>query len=83
MSTDYAQEHYFGGIKTYRTSEGCQKLIPYAGTLDEVLRDYEGGMRSMMCFIGARDFKSIQRHGTLYKVRHQVNDKYESCEDFA
>lgn len=23
MSTDYAQEHYFGGIKTYRTSEGC------------------------------------------------------------
>lgn len=83
MSTDYAQEHYFGGVKKYRTSEGRQKLIPYAGSLDDVLRDYEGGMRSMMCFIGAKDFKSIQRHGTLYKVRHQINEKFDSYEDFA
>lgn len=82
MSTNYAQEKYFGGVKPWRTSEGVQKLIPYTGSLAEVLTDYEGGIRSAMTYIGARDFKAIQRHGTLYKVRHQINTKFEDCEDF-
>lgn len=82
MSTNYAQEHYFGGVKPYRTSEGREKLIPCTGKVEDVLQDYEGGIRSCMTYIGARDFKSIQRHGTLYKVRHQLNTKFENCENF-
>lgn len=83
MSSDYAQNKHFGGVKSYRTSEGRQKLIPYTGNLDDVLRDYEGGMASMMCYIGAKNFKDIQRHGTFYKVRHQINDVFAKCEDFS
>lgn len=59
MSSDYAQETLFGGIKKYRTSEGREKLIPCTGSVDDVLKDYEGGIRSMMTYIGAREFKSI------------------------
>ena len=83
MSTNFAQEHYFGGVKSYRTSEGREKLIPFTGKVEDVLRDYEGGMRSCMTYIGARDFKSVQRHGTLYKVRHQLNTLFEGCDNFS
>ena len=81
MSSNYAQNKFFGGTKEYRTSEGREKLIPYTGSLESVLEDYEGGMRSMMTYIGAKKFKDIQRHGTLYKVRHQINEKFAKCED--
>jgi len=82
MSSNYAQNKFFGGTKNYRTSEGREKLIPYVGSLEDVLKDYEGGMASMMTYIGARKFKDIQRHGSLYKVRHQINDLFSKCEDF-
>ena len=81
MSSNYAQEKHFGGIKSYRTSEGREKLIEYNGSIDDVLKDYEGGLASMMCYIGAKSVKHIQRQGTLYKVRHQINDKFSHCED--
>ena len=83
MSSDYAQEKHFGGVKNYRTSEGREKLIPYVGCLDMVLRDYEGGLASMMCYIGARKLKHISRHGHFYRVYHQVNEKYVECPDFS
>lgn len=82
MSSNYAQNKFFGGTKSYRTSEGREKLIPYTGALEDVLQDYEGGMASMMTYIGARTFKDIQRHGTLYKVHQQLNTKFADCEDF-
>lgn len=82
MSSDYAQKTHFGGIRPYRTSEGREKLIPYTGKLEDILKDYEGGLASMMCYIGARKIKHIPRHGSFYKVRHQINDKFAACEDF-
>ena len=68
MSSDYAQKKFFGGIRNYRTSEGREKLIPYIGSLDSVLKDYEGGLASMMCYIGAKKMKHIPRHGHFYRV---------------
>ena len=82
MSSDYAQKKFFGGIRNYRTSEGREKLIPYVGKLDEVLKDYEGGLASMMCYCGAKKMKHIPRHGHFYCVHQQLNMKYDQCEDF-
>ena len=82
MSSDYAQKKFFGGIRNYRTSEGREKLIPYIGSLDSVLKDYEGGLASMMCYIGAKKMKHIPRHGHFYRVHQQLNMKFSNCEDF-
>lgn len=82
MSSDYAQKKFFGGIRNYRTSEGREKLIPYVGSLDSVLKDYEGGPASMMCYIGAKKMKHIPRHGHFYRVHQQLNMKFSNCEDF-
>ena len=44
MSSCVAQNRHFGGMKNYRTSEGREKLIPYTGSVKDVIEDILGGM---------------------------------------
>ena len=67
---------------TYKTDEGRMKLIPYVGPLDNVLQQIEGGLKSMMCFIGAKSMKEVPKKTTFYKIHHGLNDKFLKCEDF-
>lgn len=67
---------------SYKTDEGRMKLVPYVGPLDGVLQQLEGGLKSMMCFIGARSLKEVPKKTTFYKVHHGLNDKFLNCEDF-
>lgn len=67
---------------SYKTDEGRMKLIPYVGPLDEVLQQLEGGIKSMMCFIGAKTLKEVPKKTTFYRVHHGLNDKFLKCEDF-
>ena len=67
---------------TYKTDEGRMKLIPYVGPLDNVLKQIEGGLKSMMCFIGAKSMKEVPKKTTFYKIHHGLNDKFLKCEDF-
>lgn len=73
MSSKLAQEKHFGGMNKYRTSEGREKLIPYKGSVENVILDILGGIRSMMTYIGARRLKDIPKCTTFYKVKHQIN----------
>ena len=66
----------------YKTDEGRMKLIPYVGPLDGVLQQLEGGLKSMMCFIGAKNLKEVPKKTTFYKIQHGLNDKFMNCEDF-
>lgn len=82
MASKYAMKIYNSG-GSYKTDEGRMKLIPYTGTLDDILSQIEGGVKSMMCFIGAENVKSIPKKTTFYKVSHGLNDKFLNCEDFS
>lgn len=81
MASKYAMNLYKSGGE-YKTDEGRMKLIPYVGSLNSVLQQIEGGIKSMMCFIGARTLKQIPKKTTFYKVHQGLNDKFINCEDF-
>lgn len=81
MSSNLAQERHFGGRRPSSTSEGREKYIPVTGTLDEMLDDIEGGLKSACCYIGAREIKNFPKCCTFYKVNSQLNMKFANCKD--
>ena len=81
MSSDLAQEKHFGGRRKYSTTEGREKYVPVIGSLDSIFDDIEGGLKSAMCYIGAKKLKNIPKNCTFYKVRHQLNMKFDGCKD--
>ena len=81
MSSHLAQAKHFGGIRPYSASEGREKLIPYAGSLNDVLQDIEGGLRSCCTYIGCMKMKNFSRHTTFYRVHSQLNTLFARCPD--
>ena len=81
MSSHLAQEKYFGGMASYRTSEGREKWIPGTGPLENTLNDITGGLRSCGTYIGARTIKNFSRQAAFYKVRRLVNANFANCAD--
>ena len=82
MSSTTAQLLIDPKLKTYRTSEGREKLIEYKGPLADVLKDIEGGLRSTCCYIGAKNMKEISKKCTFYRTTQQLNMVFDKCEDF-
>lgn len=82
MSSNLAQERHFGGRRTYTTSEGREKYIPLVGPLSTILDDIEGGIKSAMCYIGAKKLKNIPKNCTFYKVHNQLNMVFDACKDY-
>lgn len=68
MSTHHAQEKHGQGKKDYRASEGRIRMIPNKGTLDSLVQEVLGGLRSCGAFIGARSLKEFSRCATFCKV---------------
>ena len=83
MSSNLAQERHFGGRRPSSTSEGREKYIPVTGTLDEMLDDIEGSLKSACCYIGARELKNFPKCCTFYKVNNQLNMKFTECKDIS
>lgn len=81
MSSHLAQAKHFGGIRKYSSSEGREKLIPYVGSLFDVLQDIDGGIRSCCAYIGCTKMKNFSRHTTFYRVHQQLNTKFANCEN--
>lgn len=73
MSSELAQKKHYNGMPSYRTSEGREMLIPYTGSLENIVKNIEGGLRSMMTYVGAKKLEEIPRKVTFYKVNHQIN----------
>jgi GMP reductase len=74
MSSKLAQEKHFGGMACYRASEGKVVEIPYKGSVENVIQEILGGIRSTMTYIGARDLKNIPKCTTFYRVNRQLNE---------
>lgn len=76
MSSQLAQEKHFGGMACYRASEGKVVEIPYKGSIDNVIQEILGGIRSTMTYIGARRLKDIPKCTTFYRVNRQLNEVF-------
>lgn len=81
MSSKLAQDKHFGGMSEYRTSEGREKLIPYVGSLIDVINDINGGIRSCCTYIGSKKIKHMSRQASFYKVNHQLNTMFANSEN--
>ena len=81
MSSCLAQQRHFGGMAKYRTTEGREKLIPYTGSVAQVMENILGGIRSTMSYIGATKLKYIPKCTTFYIVNRQLNTVFEGMKD--
>ena len=50
--------------------EGRQVLTPYKGKTSRVLREYSGGLRSAMSYVGAHNLKEMYKKGQLMRISH-------------
>ena len=73
MSSAYAQEQHYGGLKKYRASEGKVVELPFRGPIEPTLLAILGGMRSCMTYIGAKRLKDMPKCATFYRVNRQLN----------
>jgi GMP reductase len=66
MSSKTANDKNFGGLKDYRTSEGITALVPYKGSMHNVVKDILGGLRSACSYSDAftlEEFCSKVKYG--------------------
>ena len=75
MSTHHAQEIYEDNIKNYRASEGTKITVPYKGSLDTIVQELLGGIRSCCCYIGASSIKHMSKCGQFYRVNQIHSNK--------
>lgn len=77
MSSTLAQEKFNGGKPSYRASEGRVTLMPYVGSIVDVIEELLGGLRSTMTYIGAKNLKDIPKQSVFFKVHNQLNQTFE------
>src|SRR3989304_1509622 len=66
-SVDF-QNEYYGGLKEKTVAEGVDFWGPVAGSVEEVLADLLGGLRSGLTYGGARNIKELQRKAGVIEV---------------
>ena len=76
MSSQLAQEKHFGVMACYRASEGKVVEVAYKGSVEKVIMEILGGVRSTMSYIGARRLKDIPKCTTFYRVNRQLNEVF-------
>jgi IMP dehydrogenase len=52
----------------YRTAEGESTLVPYKGPVKDVLQDIEGGLRSALSYVGARNLEEFHKYVEFVRV---------------
>jgi GMP reductase len=75
MSTHHSQDLFEDGKKNYRASEGTKITVPYKGTLDEIVQELLGGIRSCCCYIGADCIKNMNKCGQFCIVNQIHSNK--------
>ena len=82
-SSKRAQDLVFGGMSSYRASEGREVLVPCKGPLINTLSSIFGGLRSAGSYIGAHYLKDFNKHANFYKVSRTLNNVFANCESIA
>lgn len=57
-----------GKVADWRAAEGDAYLVPYKGPVSGVLRELEGGLRSALSYVGARNIEDFQKEAEFIRV---------------
>lgn len=71
MSSHYAQERHGSGKKKYRASEGKVSKVPFKGSVDDVVQELLGGVRSCGAYIGSKNLKDYSKCAKFIRVNRQ------------
>ena len=64
----------------YRPNEGRDLLIPCKGSIKSILKQIQGGLRSVCTYVGAENITQLYKCTTFVRVNNQINNslaKYE------
>ena len=73
MSSDTAQNKYYGEQKEYRASEGRTVRVKYRGNVEKTIQEILGGLRSTCTYVGAEGLKQLSKCATFIKVNNTHN----------
>lgn len=77
MSSKTAQNKHSNGLNEYRSSEGRTILIPHKGSINDVVHDILGGLRSTCTYVGAKRLKELHRCVSFIRVSNTHNRSQE------
>lgn len=77
MSSATAQKKHNGGLKEYRSSEGRTTLIPYKGSMHDVIQNILGGIRSTCTYVGASNIDELRYKASFIRVNNTLNRSLE------
>lgn len=77
MSSKTAQNKHNGGLRDYRSSEGRTVLLPYKGSVEPVIKDILGGIRSACTYVGARNIDDLTANSQFIRVNNVINKSME------
>lgn len=75
MSSHHSQDIFEDGKKDYRASEGTKITIPYKGSIDKIVQELLGGIRSCCCYIGSSSIKHMPKCGQFSRVNQIHSNK--------
>lgn len=78
MSSKTANEKHSGGLKEYRSSEGRTVMLPYKGSMDSVVLNILGGIRSACTYTGAVNLADLPLYAKAIRVSNTHNRSYET-----
>ena len=76
MSSDTAMNKHYGGVASYRSSEGKTVKIKHRGLIKDTIESVLGGIRSTCTYIGAKKLKDMPKCATFVRVSQQSNEVF-------
>jgi len=77
MASHEAMNALNGGCQDYKTAEGKCVKIPYKGTVESVLNDILGGLRSACAYTSSASLKDLKNNSDFIRVNNTHNRIYE------
>lgn len=74
LSTHYSQQKHGEGYKDYRASEGSIQKIKYRGSVENIIKEMLGNIRSCCTYIGSDSIKDMNKCGNFIKI-YNTNEK--------
>lgn len=78
MSSNTAMERFYGGRDNYKSSEGRTTLIPCKGSVNNIVEDILGSLRSGLSYIGALKLKESSKRATFIITSSQLNNSVQN-----
>jgi GMP reductase len=73
MSSNRAQDLFYGGRKSYAAAEGKVVRIPHKGPVTPILEEIMGGLRSACSYVGAATLKDFSKCCSFIRVSRTHN----------